>query len=90
MTATSSVESLLLNQLKAVLTNVSGNTASQNVAATNEFKDLSKQLFQLVKISTYQGLNILTGSNTILSTQVSDRTASTFTINGYNLITTGV
>ena len=88
LTATSSVESLL-NQLKAVLSNVSGNTASQNVAATSEFKDLSKQLYQLVKESTYQGLNILSGSSTVLTTQVSDRTASTFVITGYNLISTG-
>ena len=89
LTATSSVE-LILNQIKAVLSDVAGNTTSENVAATTEFKDLSKQLFQLVKDSTYQGLNILAGSTVTLSTQVSDRTAATFQINAYNLISTGV
>lgn len=88
LNATSAVDGLL-KQLKGVLEGARGSVLSQRVAATTEFKNISKQLAQLVKDATYQGLNILTSSSATLTTQFSERTAATLTINGFNLCTTG-
>jgi flagellin len=85
LTATSSVETLL-QQLKGVLENARGASSSQRASATTQFTNIADQLAQLVKDSTYQGLNILTSTSAQLSTQFSDRTAATFTVNGYNLL----
>jgi flagellin-like hook-associated protein FlgL len=85
LTATSSVETLL-QQLQGVLENARGASTSQRTSATVQFTNIADQLAQLVKDSTYQGLNILTSSSATLTTQFSDRTAATFTVSGYNLI----
>ena len=89
LNATSAVDGLL-KQLKGVLEGARGAVLSQRVAATTQFKDIAKQLAQLVKDATYQGLNILTATTATLSTQFSERTAATLTINGFNLCGTGV
>src|SRR5665213_3204139 len=78
LTATSAVENML-QQLEGVLTSARGSTANQRASATTQFKDISQQLAQLVKDASYQGLNILTSSNSSLQTQFSERTAATFT-----------
>ena len=87
LTATSSVETML-QQLIGVLDNARGETASQRASSTLQFNNIANQMAQLIKDSTYQGLNILTSSNAKLITQFSDRTAATLTVTGYNLITT--
>lgn len=87
LTATSAVDGLL-KQLKGVLQNAQGALVNQRVAATAQFKDIAKQLAQLVKDASFQGLNILTSSASTLTTQFSERTAATFTISGYNLTST--
>jgi len=88
LTGTSQVETLLQDLLGVVQNSESGST-SQRVAATTQFKNIGQQLAQLVKDSTYQGLNLLTSSSTALSTQFSNRTAATFSISGYALLSTG-
>jgi len=88
LNATSAVDGLL-KQMKGVLEGARGAVTSQRVAATTEFKSLALQLAQLVKDTTYQGLNILTSSSSALGTQFSERTAATLTINGFNLCATG-
>jgi flagellin-like hook-associated protein FlgL len=88
LTAASSVEGLL-NQLLAVVNGAQGASSNTQVASTSQFKTISNQLAQLTKDATYQGLNILTSTNSVLSTTVSDRTAATFTVQGYNLLGTG-
>jgi flagellin-like hook-associated protein FlgL len=87
--ATSAVDGLL-KQLKGVLEGARGAVLSQRVAATQQFKNISQQLAQLVKDATYQGLNILTATTATLTTQFSERTGATLTINGFNLCGTGV
>ena len=84
LTATSSVETIL-NQLKGVLANVASNSGGQNVSATQQFKDLTKQIYQVVSDATYQGVNVLNSTQNSLSTTVSDRTAATLVLTGYNL-----
>ncbi len=87
LTATSAVDGLL-KQLKGVVENARGAQLNQRVAATQQFKDIAKQLAQLVKDASYQGLNILNSSSSTLVTQFSERTAATFHISGYNLVAT--
>ena len=85
--ATSAVDGLL-KQLKGVLEGARGATVSSRVSATVQFKNIAKQLAQLVKDASYQGLNLLTKTSTTLSTQFSERTAATFTINGFSYTST--
>jgi flagellin-like hook-associated protein FlgL len=87
--ATSAVEGLL-QKMKGVLEGAKSSTTSQRVQATLSFESLGKQLAQLVKDTTYQGLNILTSTSATLSTQFSERTAATLTVSGFNLCATGV
>jgi flagellin len=87
--ATSAVEGLL-KSMKGVLEGAKSATTSQRVQATLNFESLGKQLAQLVKDTTYQGLNILTSTSATLSTQFSERTAATLTVSGFNLCATGV
>ncbi len=84
---TSAVDGLL-KQLKGVLSTAQGAQTNQRVAATQQFKDIAKQLAQVVKDTSFQGLNILTSSSSTLTTQFSERTAATFTISGFNLTAT--
>jgi flagellin-like hook-associated protein FlgL len=87
LTATSAVDSLL-KELQGVLEGARGATLSARQAATQQFSNIGKQLAQLVKDASYQGLNLLTSTAASLSTQFSERTAATFTIKGYNLVST--
>jgi flagellin len=88
LTATSAVNSLL-GQLQGVLDGARGASLNQRIAATQQFKDIGQQLAQLVKDASFQGLNILDSTSATLSTQFSERTAATFTIQGFNLVATG-
>ena len=85
--ATSAVDGLL-KQLQGVLEGARGATLSARVSATVQFKNIGKQLAQLVKDASYQGLNLLTKTTASLSTQFSERTAATFVINGFSYTST--
>ena len=87
LNATSAVDGLL-KQLQGVLEGARGATLSDRVSATTQFKNIAKQLAQLVKDASYQGLNLLTSTSASLTTQFSERTAATFTIHGYSFAST--
>lgn len=87
LSATSAVEGLL-QQLKGVLEGARGTTLNTRVSATQQFKDIGQQLAQLTKDASYQGLDLLTSTSASLTTQFSERTAATFTIQGYDLAAT--
>jgi flagellin len=87
LTATSAVDGLL-KQLKGVLEGARGATVSQRTSSTVQFKNIAKQLAQLVKDASYQGLNLLTSTSASLSTQFSERTAATFNISGFSYVST--
>ena len=78
------VESLL-KQLQALVNQSKTLTASANAATTTAFREVVKQLNQLVKDATYQGLNLLQATSSKLAVQFSERTAATLNIYGYNL-----
>src|SRR5271170_5872119 len=87
LTATSAVDGLL-KDLKGVLEGAKGATLSSRVSATVQFKNIAKQLAQLVKDASYQGLNLLTSTSASLTTQFSERTAATFSITGFSYTST--
>jgi len=84
LTATSAVSSLL-SQLQGVLQSAESGSLSNRVSDTQQFKTIGNQLNQLVKDASFQGLNLLTSTNSSLSTQFSDRTAAALKIQGFNL-----
>jgi flagellin-like hook-associated protein FlgL len=85
--ATSSVQNLL-GQLQGVLEGARSGSLSNRISATQQFETIGTQLAQLVKDASFQGLNLLSSTSTSLSTQFSERTASTLTIQGFNLVAT--
>jgi len=85
LTGTSQVETLLQN-LKGVVDAAKSETASQLVSSTTQFNNIGNQIAQLIKDTSYQGLNILTSSSASLTTQFSNRTQATFSISGYSLL----
>src|SRR6202046_5318771 len=87
LTATSAVSSLL-GQLQGVLQSAESGSLSNRISDTQQFKTIGNQLNQLVKDASFQGLNLLTSTNSSLSTQFSDRTAAALKIQGFNLIAT--
>jgi flagellin-like hook-associated protein FlgL len=87
LTATSAVSSLL-SQLQGVLESAQSGSLSNRISDTTQFKTIGNQLDQLVKDASFQGLNLLTSTNSSLSTQFSDRTAATLKIQGFNLVAT--
>jgi flagellin len=84
LTATSAVTSLL-SQLQGVLQSAQSGSLSNRISDTEQFKTIGNQLNQLVKDASFQGLNLLTSTNSSLSTQFSDRTAASLKIQGFNL-----
>jgi flagellin-like hook-associated protein FlgL len=87
LTATSAVTSLL-GQLQGVLQSARGASLSNRISDTQQFKTIGNQLSQLVKDASFQGLNLLTSTATSLTTQFSERTAATLTVQGFNLVAT--
>jgi len=87
LTATSAV-SALLGQLQGVLQSARGASLSNRISDTQQFDTIGSQLAQLVKDASFQGLNLLTSTASSLTTQFSDRTAATLTIQGFNLVAT--
>jgi len=87
LTATSAV-SALLGQLQGVLQSARGASLSNRISDTQQFNTIGSQLAQLVKDASFQGLNLLTSTASSLTTQFSDRTAATLTIQGFNLVAT--
>jgi|GEM_PF-252344 flagellin len=87
LTATSAV-STLLSSLQGVLQSARGASLSNRISDTQQFDTIGNQLSQLVKDASFQGLNLLTSTATSLTTQFSERTAATLTIQGFNLVAT--
>ncbi len=88
LTATSAVGTLL-KQLLGTLQGARGESASALRSVTTQVTTLGQQISQLVQDASYQGLNLLTSSATALTTQFSNRTAASLTINGFSLAATG-
>jgi flagellin len=81
--ATQSVVSTL-QQLQGLLNSAKTQTASQRAATAVQFNSLSKQLNNLVGDASYQGLNLVNSTASVLSLQFSITSTSTLKIKGFN------
>jgi flagellin len=75
----------LLNTIQGQLLSAQSGSLNDRISATAAFKTLGSQLAQLVDDTSFQGLDLLNSTSTNLSTQLSDRTASTLVIQGFDL-----
>jgi flagellin len=87
LNATTAVANLL-GELQGVLEGARGASISNRISATQQFTTIGNQLAELVKDASFQGLNILASTSVSLSTQFSERTAATLTIQGFDLVAT--
>ena len=86
--ATDSIDKLM-KQLKGVANSARGASAAERAAASENFKEIGKQIAQLAKDATYQGLNLLTSTSAELRVEFSERSASLMKIKGFGLVATG-
>jgi flagellin len=75
----------LLKTMQGQLESAQSGSLNARVSATAAFKTLGSQLAQLADDTSFQGLDLLNSTSTSLSTQLSDRTASTLVIQGFDL-----
>jgi flagellin-like hook-associated protein FlgL len=92
--ATQSVVSIL-QQLQGILNTAKTETAAQRKSAATQFNTLSVQLNNLVNDASYQGLNLVNSTASVLKLQFSQLSGSVLNINGSNelvsvLVSTGV
>jgi flagellin len=75
----------LLNEMQGQLESAQSGSLNARISATTAFKTLGTQLAQLINDTSFQGVDLLNSTSTSLSTQLSDRTASTLVIQGFDL-----
>ena len=87
-TATQAIQSVVstLQQLQGILNSAKTQSASQRVSAATQFNTLSKQLNNLVNDASYQGLNLVNSTASVLSLQFSISSTSTLKVHGQNLL----
>jgi flagellin-like hook-associated protein FlgL len=73
----------LLTTLRGIVSNAQTQSVSQRSSATTSFKEVARQLVQLVRDTSYQGLNLLNSTKSKLSVQFSERTASILNVQGF-------
>lgn len=87
-TATQATQSVvsILQQLQGVLNSAKTQTATQRASAATQFTSLASQLNNLVNDASYQGLNLVNSSKSVLSLQFSISSTSILKISGQNLL----
>ncbi len=84
LTASTAVDGFL-KQLKGIVQSAEAGGLADKKAATDQLRAVGQQLSEVVRDASFGGVNILAGSTSSLSTQLSNRTAATLTIPGVNL-----
>jgi len=74
----------ILQQLQGLLNTAKTQTKNQRTATQTQFDSLSKQLNNLVNDASYQGLNLVNSTASVLSLQFSISSTSTLKIHGFN------
>src|SRR6516162_3465179 len=87
-TATQAIQSVVstLQQLQGILNSAKTQSASQRASAASQFNTLAGQLNNLVSDATYQGLNLVNSTASVLSLQFSISSTSTLKVHGQNLL----
>jgi flagellin len=85
-TATQASQSIvaILEQMQGLLNSAKTETASQRASTATQFSTLATQLNNLVNDASYQGLNLVNSTASVLSLQFSQSSTSTLKINGFN------
>ncbi len=85
-TATNAIQSVvsILQQMQGLLNSAETETAAQRAATATQFNSLSVQLNNLVNDASYQGLNLVNSTKSILSLQFSLTSTSLLKIAGFN------
>ncbi len=89
-TALDAIEAIdsLLNQLKGIVEAARSQSTQERQAASSQFIEVGQQIFELVEDTSYQGLNLLTSTNSTLDVAFGVRTSSRLEVQGLNLNTT--
>jgi flagellin len=74
----------ILQQLQGILNSAKTQTAAQRAAAATQFNSLAKQLNNLVNDASYQGLNLVNSTASVLTLQFSITSTSKLKVNGFN------
>lgn len=80
----------LLRQLIGVAEGARTQNNSERGSSTTQFNQLGQQISQLVEDASYQGLNLLNNSGSLLDVSFSNRTASRLQVAGFDFNQTAV
>lgn len=88
LTATTAIDSLL-KQLKGIATSAKSATSIERGTLQTQYNTVKAQIDQLVTDASYQGLNLVSNSTSIQTTQFSDRSSSRLVVTAQRLSTYG-
>jgi flagellin-like hook-associated protein FlgL len=77
-----------LTSMKGLVQAAASQNNSQRAATTTSIREIGRQINQLLKDTSYNGLNILTSTAAKLSVQFSERTAAILNVRGFDLDST--
>lgn len=88
--ALKAIESIdvLVKQMKGIVEAARSQSNSERQAATTQFEEVGKQIFQLIEDASYQGLNLLNNTNSILDVSFGVRSSSRLQVSGLDLLET--
>ncbi len=89
-TALQAIESLdsLVKQMKGVVEAAKSQSTDERKAATTQFEEIGKQIFQLIEDASYNGVNLLNSTSSELKVSFGIRTNSFLDIDGVGLNST--
>ncbi len=76
----------ILQQMQGIAQSAKTETAAERAAAATQFTTLAQQLNQLLNDTSYQGLNLINSTGSVLKLQFSQSSASTLSVKGQNLL----
>lgn len=77
-----------LQSIKGLVQTAQTQNVQQRATTTTSIQEIGRQINQLIKDTSYAGLNILTNTAAKLSVQFSERTAAVLNVRGFDLDTT--
>jgi len=77
----------LVKQMKGVVEAAKSQSTDERKAATTQFDEIGKQIYQLLEDASYQGVNLLNSTGSELEVSFGIRTDSLLTVNGVALNT---
>lgn len=72
----------LLNQMKGIVDSARSGDATQRAGFAKQLQEVAKQIEKLVNDASYQGLNLLSSSSSLLTVRFSDKSDSKLDVDG--------